>query len=135
MSELDLVIKRELREIPESEWKDWLSEGKVIAEMIGKSGLQEKTIAIETGIDSAIISKAKTGQARFSEKNMNDFMDACGSEAWLQYWIIKRGYDPRSLRRFETDVEQENRLLREENERLKRDREVEMRLFRELRAA
>ena len=135
MNDLDLTIKRPLRDIPESEWADWTSEGKVISDMIGKSGLQEKTIAIEIGVDGAIVSKTKTGQARFNEKNMNDFMDACGSEAWLHYWLVKRGYDPHSLRRFETDLEKENRLLKEDNERMKRDREVEIRLFREMRAA
>jgi len=135
MNQLDLTIKRPLREIPDLEWNEWSSEGKVIAEMISKSGLQEKTISIETGIDAAVLTKAKTGQARFNEKNLNDFMDACGSEAWLFYWLVKRGYDPRSLRRFETDIEKENRLLKEENELLKREREVELRLFRELRAS
>jgi len=135
MNDLDLIVKRPLRSIPQSEWADWKNEGKVISDMIGKSGLQEKTIAIEVGVDSSIVSKAKTGQARFNEKNMNDFMDACGSEAWLHYWLVKRGYDPRSLRRFETDLERENRLLKEDNERMKREREIEMRLFRELRVA
>jgi hypothetical protein len=61
-------------------------------------------------------------------------MDATGSEAWLYYWLIKRGYDPRSLRRFESEIEQRNRELIERLAQLEAEREVELRLFRQLRA-
>lgn len=134
MNPLDLRVRRPLRQVPQSEWSDWKSEGHVIAEMLSKSGFQDKTIAIEIGVDPAIVSKVKTGQARFSEEGMNDFMDACGSEAWLHFWLLKRGYDPRFVRRIETDLEQENRMLREKLEKVEQERAVEIRLLREIRA-
>lgn len=135
VSTLDLRVKRELRSVPESEWAEWTSEAKVIADTLKKSGLQDKAVAIEVGVDPAVLSKASSGQARLSEQHMDALMDACGSEAWLHYWMLKRGYDPRQLHRMESDLERENRLLREELQRVQREREVELRFVRELRVA
>lgn len=135
MTSLDLRVKRPLKTLTETDWPDWTSEAKVIADTLKNSGLQDKTVAIEIGLDAAILSKAQSGQARLSESHMDALMDACGSEAWLHYWLVKRGYDPRSLHRMESDLEKENRLLREELDRTRREREVEMRLIRDLRVA
>lgn len=135
MTTLDLRVKRPLKSIKETEWSAWTSEAKVIADMLKNSGLQDKTVAIEIGLDAAILSKAQSGQARLSEQHMDALMDACGSEAWLHYWLVKRGYDPRVLRRMETDLEKENRLLREQLATVTREREVELRLIRDLRVA
>ncbi len=132
---LDLRVRRELRAVPESDWKDWVSEAKVIADMCQKSGLQDKALAIEVGVDPAVLSKVQSGQARLSEQHTDALMDACGSEAWLHYWMLKRGYDPRRLARMETDLERENRALRERLQRLEADREVELRLIRDMRSA
>lgn len=133
-NELELIVKRPLQAVPESDWK-WRSEAVAIASMIARSGLQEKTIAIECGIDASTLAKVKQGTARPSEEHLNAMMDATGSEAWLYYWLIKRGYDPRSLRRFESDVERENRELRERMAAMEAEREVELRLYRQLRSA
>lgn len=135
MSALELRVKRALRTIPDAEWSDWTSEAKVIADTLKKSGLQDKAVAIEIGVDPAVLSKAASGQARLSEQHMDALMDACGSEAWLHFWMLKRGYDPRQLHRIESDLERENRQLREELERVQREREVELRFVRELRVA
>ncbi len=85
------------------------------------------------GIDPGTLSKAASGQARMSEDHMDALMDACGSEAWLHYWMLKRGYDPRCLRRIETDLERENRELREKLKKVEDEREVELRLWSKLR--
>jgi len=135
MTTLDLRIKRPLKRLTERDWAEWTSESKVIADMLRTSCLQDKTIAIEIGIDSATLSKAQTGQARLSETHMDLLMDACGTEAWVHYWLLKRGYDPRSLRRIETDLEIENRELRERLEAIQAEREVELRLYSKLRTA
>lgn len=135
MSSLDLRVKRPLKSITESSWPEWTSEAKVIADTLKNSGLQDKTVAIEIGLDAAILSKAQSGQARLSEQHMDALMDACGSEAWLHYWLVKRGYDPRVLRRMESDLEKENRLLRERLATVEREREVELRFARDLRIA
>jgi hypothetical protein len=134
-NDLDLRIKRPLKPVNQGEWDSWTSEAKVIADTLKNSGLQDKTVAIEIGLDAAILSKAQSGQARLSEQHMDALMDACGSEAWLHYWMLKRGYDPRCLRRIESDLERENRLLREKIESMETEREVELRLFTKLRSA
>ncbi|MCK8648853.1 MULTISPECIES: hypothetical protein [Pseudomonadota] len=132
---LDLRVQRPLRAITEQEWPEWTSEAKVIADTLRKSGLQDKSVAIEIEIDPATLAKAQQGTARLSEKHLDALMDACGSEAWLHYWLLKRGYDPRSLRRIESDLERENRLLRERLDQIEQEREVELRLFTKLRSA
>lgn len=111
---LELLVKRPIRAIPESEW-GWASEAAAISSMIATSGLQEKTVAIESEIDASTLAKVKQGTARPSEDHLNRMMDATGSEAWLFYWLLKRGYDPRSLRKLESETE---RALREANERV-----------------
>jgi len=135
MNSLDLRIKRPIRKSSDTEWPTWTSECKVLADMLKGSGLQDKTVAIETGIDPAVLSKIQTGQARLPEDKMDALMDACGSEAWLHYWLLKRGFDPRCLRRMESDLERENRELREKLEAVEAEREVELRLFSKLRAS
>lgn len=134
-SSLDLRIKRPLKSHSDTDWKAWSSECKVISDMLKNSGLQDKTVSIETGIDPAVLSKVQTGQARLAEDKMDALMDATGSEAWLQYWMLKRGYDPRCLRRIESDLERENRELRERLTKIESDREVELQLFSRLRTA
>lgn len=135
MNTLDLRIKRPLKTYSEADWSAWSNEGKVITDMLKGSGLQDKTVAIETGIDPAVLSKAQNGQARLSEQHMDALMDATGSEAWLHYWMLKRGYDPRKLQRMESDLERENRLLREKLEAIEQERVVELRLLSKLRTA
>ena len=115
---LELKVKRPQRQIPESEW-GWKSEASAIASMIALSGLQEKTVAIEAEIDASTLAKVKQGTARPSEEHLDRMMDATGSEAWLYYWLLKRGYDPRSLRKLETETE---RRAREAEEALAQER-------------
>ena len=128
---LDLRVRRPLRDIPESEWS-WATEAAAIASMITMSGLREKTVAIESDIDNSTLAKVKQGTARPSAEHLEKMMDATGSEAWLYYWLLRRGYDPRSLRRIETDVERENRELRERLAALETERTIERRTIREL---
>lgn len=131
---LQLKIKRPLRPVPEGDW-NWRSEAAAIGYSINMSGLQDKAIAIECEIDPSTLAKAKQGTARLAEENLERLLDATGSEAWLFYWLIKRGYDPRSLRRFESDVERENRELKDLLASKEREREIELRLIREMRMA
>lgn len=132
---LDLRVQRPLRALTEQEWPEWTSEAKVISDTLRQSGLQDKSVAIEIEIDPATLAKAQQGTARLSERHMDALMDACGSEAWLHYWLLKRGYDPRCLRRIESDLERENRMLRERLEQVEREREVELRLLSKIRSA
>lgn len=62
-------------------------------------------------------------------------MDLCGNDAPLLWMLHARGYDLASLRRRETELEQQLRDAREQLAKERSEREVERRLFRELRAA
>ena len=110
--QLDLAVRRDVQPIPEHEWT-WRTEAAALASMIAHSGLREKSIAIEADIDASTLAKVKQGTARPSEQHLTRLMDATGSEAWLYYWLLKRGYDPHSLRKLESETE---RALREERE-------------------
>lgn len=92
-----------------------------------KSGLQDKLIAADIGVDNAVWSRFKSGQNSPSGEQLDKLMDRCGNEAPLFWLLLRRGYDPRSLRRIESDVERENRRLRERLAAMESEREIEMR--------
>src|SRR6185312_12243703 len=127
---LDLRVRRPLRVIPEADLSKLTSEAKAVQYACENSGLQDKAIAVEIGTDAAVLSKAKAGQARLNDDALDALMDATGIEAPLFAMLLRRGYDPRSLRRIESDVERENRELRERLAALEGEREVELRLYR-----
>lgn len=133
-TDLNLRVRRPLKPVPETDFAKLNSEAAAVKYACENSGLQDKSIAIDIGTDAGTLSKAKAGQARLNESNLDALMDTTGSEAPLFAWLLRRGYDPRSLRRIETDVERENRELRERVAALEHEREIEKRLIRELRA-
>lgn len=97
-----------------------------------KSGLHDKVIAADVGIDNAVWSRIKSGQNAPSGEQLDKLMTRCGNEAPLFWLLLKRGYDPRSLRRIETNVERENRELRERLSALESERVIERRTIRDL---
>lgn len=131
-TDLNLRVRRESRTIPDADFAKLTSEAAAIKYAIENSRLQDKTVALEIGTDAGTLSKAKSGQARLNEECLDALADATGFEAVLFAHCIRRGYDPRSLRRFESDVEKENRELREQLDAIEREREIERRTIREL---
>ena len=71
----------------------------------------------------------------FPHDKFNLFMDIAGNEAPLMWLLHSRGYDLSSLRKRETETERALRLAQERIATLEREREVERRLFRDLRVA
>lgn len=134
-SSLDLRVKRPLRLIPDADFAKLNSEASAVRYAVENSGLQDKSLAYEIGTDPAVLSKAKAGQARLNDDALDALMDATGIEAPLFAMLLRRGYDPRSLRRFESDLERQNRELTERLAQIEAEREVELRLFRQLRAS
>lgn len=120
MTELPLIVKRDRKPIPEADWAALISEASAIKYAIERSGLQDKSVAIECGIDNALLSRAKGGQVRLNDDALHALMDCTGCEAPLLAHLLRRGYDPRSLRKFETETE---RALREEREAHQRTQE------------
>lgn len=129
---LDLRVRRPERQIPESDYAKLTNEAAAIRYCCEHSGLQDKTIAIEVGTDPATLSKAKAGQARLSDHQLALLEDLTGLRGVLFAALLCRGFDPRSLRRWETDVERENRELRERLDALEKERLIERRTVREI---
>jgi hypothetical protein len=86
-------------------------------------------------LDKAQWSRWESGQEGVVWPKFAALMDFCGNDAPLFWMLNNRGYDLSSLRRRETETERENRLLREQLAQERAEREVERRLFRELRVA
>lgn len=105
------------------------------------AGVQDKTVVADlsyddkAAVDSATWSRIKSGLASPCWDTLDALMDAMGNELPLLWMLHRRGWDPKSLRRYETDVERENRMLREEVAQLKSEKEVITRFVREARAA
>lgn len=118
-ADLPLRVRRARRVIPEADLAKLTSEAAAVRYACENSGLQDKSIAIEIGVDAAVLSKAKAGQARLNDDALDALQDATGIEAPLFAWLLRRGYDPRSLRKLETETE---RALREANEALDAER-------------
>jgi hypothetical protein len=99
------------------------------------AGLEPKEILHALKLDKAQWSRWESGQEGVLWSKLVGLMDHCGNDAPLLWMLHARGYDLGSLRKRETETERELRVAREEIEQLKAEREVERRLFRELRAA
>ena|SRR5690349_16426876 len=88
------------------------------------SGLSDKAVCLETELDPGQWSRIKAGQAHPSSEFLLKLMDTCGNEAPLIWLVHHRGYEPSSLRRRESDLERENRELRETLDRERAEHQV-----------
>jgi hypothetical protein len=89
------------------------------------AGLQnDKQAYAQLGIDAAQWSKIMSGQGHFPHDKLVKYMlEVCGNVAPLVWLIHRCGFDPRSLKRYQTAVEAE---LAETKERLaEKERELE----------
>lgn len=81
-----------------------------------KSGKLDKILAADIGAQEAVWSRIQTTGKGFSLEQLSLLMDSCGNEAPLDWLLLHRNYDPRSLRKLETDTE---RRLREAEDRVR----------------
>ena len=115
--------------------------GGAIALCAKAAGLEPKQVtdAVKTSegkaVDKAAWSRWVNDNEGVEWPKLVQIMDKCGNDAPLLWMLHARGYDLSSLRRQETEMERENRVLREELARERAERDTERRLFRELRAA
>jgi hypothetical protein len=103
-----------------------------VALAASKAGKQDKAIAADLDIQDAVWSRCKSGQNSLSPEQMVTLCQVTGTLAPVAWMLLKLGYDPRSLRRMESDVEAQNRELREQLAALEHDRKVEQNLVRQL---
>jgi hypothetical protein len=84
------------------------------------AGLEPKQVQTDLKLDKAQWSRWTSGQEGVIWPKLQAVMDLCGNDAPLLWMLQARGYDLASLRKRETDLEKQNRMLREENAALKR---------------
>lgn len=80
----------------------------------------DKTLQTELKVDKAQFSRWQSGTEGIIWPKFQLLMDRCGNDAPLMWMLHQRGYDISSMRRLETETEKENRMLREENQALRR---------------
>lgn len=108
----------------------------------GAIGLCAKAAGVEP---KQVQDALKTDKAQFSRwtddkegivwSKFSALMDFCGNDAPLLWMLDQRGFDITSLRKRETETEKKLRFAEERIQQLEREREVERRLFRDLRTA
>lgn len=99
------------------------------------AGLEPKQVQDSLKTDKAQFSRWTDDKEGIVWTKLAGLMDLCGNDAPLLWMLHARGYDINSLRKLETETERELRLARERIATLEREREVERRLFRDLRVA
>jgi hypothetical protein len=119
MSQLALPLRGPSVTVDLSDVERQHSGAAAIALCATKSGKLDKILAADIGAQEAVWSRIQTTGKGFSLEQLSLLMDSCGNEAPLQWLLLLRGYDPRSLRKLETDTE---KRLRESEETLLRER-------------
>jgi hypothetical protein len=94
--------------------------GGAIALCAKAAGLEAKQVQDLLKADKAQFSRWLSGAEGILWPKFVALMDACGNDAPLLWMLHARGYDLASLRRVETELERQNRELREEVKALRR---------------
>lgn len=89
----------------------------LMAEIAGK---EPKEVQAELKLDKAQWSRWIGGQEGIVWPRMKAAMDLCGNDAPLLWMNHDRGWDIGRMARYESELERQNRLLREENAALRR---------------
>lgn len=129
MDGLDLRIRRELRPVTNAELAEcasWAKANKRAAEL---SGICDKALAVEIGMDTAQLSKTLNGQLGVMPEKLFALMDACGSEFPLMWLNYQRGYDIEAMRQRETELQRQLRESQERAEKAERERDLLVRMF------
>ena len=84
------------------------------------AGFEGKQIEHDLLMDKAQWSRWQGGTEGVVWPKLESLMDHCGNDAPVLWMLGRRGYDLHSVRRLESQTEQQNRLLREEVAALRR---------------
>ncbi|MCR9260747.1 MAG: hypothetical protein NXH95_13550 [Pseudomonadaceae bacterium] len=126
--QLGLPLPRELTEVDLASIRRQPNFTKALRLCVDLAGYEsDKQVYMEMGIDSghwARIFKADAS-AHFPHEKLVRFMtDICGNVAPLLWLIHECGFDPSSLRRYQTDVEAENEELKARVEKLENEKAI-----------
>ena len=80
----------------------------------------DKELQQQLGADKSQFSRWMGGTEGIVWPKFTKLMDVCGNDAPLLWMLHQRGYDLHSVRKLESEVEKDNRQLREENAALRR---------------
>jgi hypothetical protein len=80
----------------------------------------DKQLLDSLKVDKAQFSRWQAGTEGIIWDKFARLMDACGNDAPLLWMAHQRGYDLGSMRKRETELQRENRLLREQVDALTR---------------
>ena len=75
---------------------------------------------MDLGVDKAQFSRWQAGTEGVLWPKYEKLMDRCGNDAPVLWMLHQRGYDLENLHKRESEVERQNRALREENAALRR---------------
>ena len=130
MHQLGIPIELHLPEVRRKQ-----SLGAAIDLCLEAAGLEPKVVQADLKLDKAQFSRWSSGTEGVTWPKLAALMDRCGNDAPLLWMLHARGYDLASLRKQQTEVERELELAREQIKQLQAERQIELRLFRELRVA
>ena len=82
------------------------------------AGKEPKQVQSDLLFDKAQFSRWQSGQEGLLWPKLTMLMDYCGNDAPLLWMLDQRRYDLESVRQIESELERENRLLREQNANL-----------------
>ena len=99
------------------------------------AGLAPKEVQDALKADRSQFSRWTDDKEGITWSKLAALMDVCGNDAPLLWMLHARGYDLASVRKRETETERRLREAEERIQKLMEEREVERRLFRDLRAA
>lgn len=114
LTQLDLPMRGQPVDVDMTDVARQQSWGAVLTFCASKSGLQDKSIAAEIGMQDAVWSRCKTGQNSLSGEQLIRLMERCGNASPLYWLLIRLGYDPASLRPLESESERKVRELTEQ---------------------
>ena len=80
----------------------------------------DKELQQRLEVDKAQFSRWQSGTEGIVWPKFARLMDVCGNDVPVLWMLHQRGYDLHAVRKRETEVERQNRQLREENAALKR---------------
>lgn len=88
--------------------------------MVQITGLTSQQVSDALGIDPAQWSKILSGNAHFPLNKLCKLFDVCRSEAFLQYLLYARGYEPKLVKR-KSRLERELEEQKAQYEELQRE--------------
>lgn len=84
------------------------------------AGYEGKQVQQDLKFDKAQWSRWESGQEGIVWPKLVQVMDHCGNDAPLMWMNFDRGYELETMRKRESELQRENRLLREQNAALLR---------------